>query len=140
MGSIDTTWLNGWGTWVRVNHSSFQGSSKSRFDKSRSACTGNAQTSGFRRITTPTGSCNNLIRRPSDTSRTQPATMRLGSTRPDIDFLPDTCRRTSAIFVTYAKLVVKSIRQKASVNVWLFGLVFGTPSGNTLQLLPGVTS
>src|SRR5262249_9616575 len=46
--TVDTTWLNGSGTAVRMNHSSPHGSSKSRFDKSRSACSGNAQTNGFR--------------------------------------------------------------------------------------------
>src|SRR6516225_961845 len=46
--TVDTTWLNDSGTVVRVNHSSFHGSNKSRFDKSRSACSGNAQTNGFR--------------------------------------------------------------------------------------------
>src|SRR2546430_1858887 len=45
--TLETTWLTGWETLVSVNHSSPHGSSKSRFDKSRSACSGNAQTNGF---------------------------------------------------------------------------------------------
>ena len=44
---IVTTRFNGLGAVVRVNHSSFHGSSKSRFKKSRSACSGNAHTNGF---------------------------------------------------------------------------------------------
>src|SRR5215467_5330198 len=55
MGSINTTRLNGWETWVvRVDHSSPHGSSKSRSDKSRSACSGNAQTNGLCCTTRPT--------------------------------------------------------------------------------------
>src|SRR6516165_8464140 len=43
----DKTWLNGFGTMERVNPSSDHGSSKSRFDKRRNACNGNAQTNGW---------------------------------------------------------------------------------------------
>src|SRR5436305_6254082 len=48
MGSNDTTSFKGRRTVVRVPHSSFHASSNSRFDKSKSACSGNAQTNGFR--------------------------------------------------------------------------------------------
>src|SRR6516165_7880536 len=44
----ETTSLIGLGTVINVNHSSAHGSRRSRFDKSRSACSGNAQTNGFR--------------------------------------------------------------------------------------------
>src|SRR5262245_46326552 len=52
--TVDTSWLNGWGAVVMLNHSSPHGSNKSRFDKSRTACSGNAQTNGFRCKITPT--------------------------------------------------------------------------------------
>src|SRR5262249_14864914 len=49
MGSADTTRLNGWGKGGRGNHSSFHRSNKTRFDKSKSACSGSAHTNGFGR-------------------------------------------------------------------------------------------
>jgi hypothetical protein len=59
----DKTWLNGFGTMERVNPSSDHGSSKSRFDRRRSACNGNAQNNGW--ILNQCGQCH----RPSITLR-----------------------------------------------------------------------
>ena len=39
--------------------------------------------------------------------------------------MPAAAQVAVLIFATYAKLVVKSIRKKVSVGVWLFGLAFG---------------
>src|SRR5262249_52555360 len=52
--TVDTTWLTGWETVFRVNHSSPHGSSKSRLHKSRVACSGNAHNNGFRSTLRPT--------------------------------------------------------------------------------------